>query len=495
MSDVRVRLAPSPTGPPHLGTAYTALFNLAFARKHGGRMVLRIEDTDRRRSRREYEDRLIEALRWLGLEWDEGPDVGGNFGPYRQSERIEIYQKHAQQLVGAGRAYYCYCTPERLDALRSEQKRQKQKLGYDGHCRDLGSDAAGRDQPRDSPYVIRMKVPAQGTMVINDSLRGEIEFDFANLDDQVIIKSDGFPTYHLAVVVDDHLMDITHVIRGEDWINSSPKHWLLYRYFGWEPPEHTHLPLLLNPDGSKMSKRRNPTSVEYYRKAGYWGPALRNYLGLMNCASPGEEEKFSFAEMVEKFSIGRIRLGGAIFDLQKLDWLNGRYLREEMAPESLLRGMKKWLLNDDYFSRIIPLMQPRMDTFGDFMVRCAFFFARQVTFEAQDLVPKKRKPEEVVQVLQTVLWSLEELDSWERNLVESAIRRAAEFWGWPIRDITSPLFTAVMGQRVGPPLYESAALLGIDLTRARLLQAIEALGGISKKKAARLEKEWKSSRR
>ena len=236
MSDVRVRLAPSPTGPPHLGTAYTALFNLAFARKHGGRMVLRIEDTDRRRSRREYENRLIEALRWLGLEWDEGPDVGGNFGPYRQSERMEIYQKHAQQLVDAGHAYYCYCTPERLDALRSEQKRQKQKLGYDGHCRDLGSDAAGRDQPRDSPYVIRMKVPAQGTMVIDDSLRGEIEFDFANLDDQVILKSDGFPTYHLAVVVDDHLMDITHVIRGEDWINSSPKHWLLYRYFGWEPP-------------------------------------------------------------------------------------------------------------------------------------------------------------------------------------------------------------------------------------------------------------------
>ena len=495
MSDVRVRLAPSPTGPPHLGTAYTALFNLAFARKHGGRMVLRIEDTDRRRSRREYENRLIEALRWLGLEWDEGPDVGGNFGPYRQSERMEIYQKHAQQLVDAGHAYYCYCTPERLDALRSEQKRQKQKLGYDGHCRDLGSDAAGRDQPRDSPYVIRMKVPAQGTMVIDDSLRGEIEFDFANLDDQVILKSDGFPTYHLAVVVDDHLMDITHVIRGEDWINSSPKHWLLYRYFGWEPPEHTHLPLLLNPDGSKMSKRRNPTSVEYYRKAGYWGPALRNYLGLMNCASPGEEEKFSFAEMVEQFSIGRIRLGGAIFDLQKLDWLNGRYLREDMAPESLLQGMKKWLLNDDYLSRIVPLMQPRMDTFGDFMVRCAFFFARQVTFEAQDLVPKKRTPEEVVQVLQTVLWSLEELDSWERDLVESAIRRVAEFWSWPIRDITSPLFTAVMGQRVGPPLYESTALLGIDLTRARLLQAIEALGGISKKKAARLEKEWNSSRR
>ena len=289
-------------------------------------------------------------------------------------------------------------------------------------------------------------------------------------------------------------MNITHVIRGEDWINSSPKHWLLYRYLGWDPPEHTHLPLLLNPDGSKMSKRRNPTSVEYYRKAGYWGPALRNYLGLMNCASPGEEEKFSFAEMVEQFNIDRIRLGGAIFDLQKLDWLNGRYLREDLAPESLFQGMKKWLLNDDYLSRIIPLMQPRMDTFGDFMERCAFFFARKVTFEAQDLVPKKRKPEEVVQVFQTVLWSLEELDSWDGHLVESALKRVAEYWGWPIRDITSPLFTAIMGQRVGPPLYESTALLGIDLTRARLLQAIEALGGLSKKKAARLEKDWHGSR-
>ncbi len=490
MSTVRVRIAPSPTGPPHVGTAYIALFNLAFARRHGGRLILRIEDTDQSRSRPEYEERILDALRWLDLAWDEGPDVGGPCGPYRQSERLETYQTHVRKLVDAGHAYYCFCTAERLDALRAEQRSNKQRLGYDGHCRELPAVEVEDKLGQQTPHVIRLKVPRQGTCTLNDTLRGEISFEYAHLDDQILLKSDGFPTYHLAVVVDDHLMGITHVIRGEDWINSAPKHLLLYHCFAWEPPVHTHLSLLLNPDRSKMSKRRNPTSIDYYRKAGYLGPALCNYLALMAYPPLGEEEKFSFAQLVEHFDLDRINLGGSIFDLEKLDWLNGRYLREDLTPAALLKEMKQWLLNDDYLAPMMPLMQPRMETLGDFMAKCSFFLARKVECQAGDLVPKKRTPEEVASVLQTVLWALETTLPWNRDAVEEAIKKVSEFWEWPIRDLTAPLFVAVMGQQVGPPLFESVALLGLDLTRARLLDAINVLGGLSKKKASKLEKDW-----
>ena len=316
MSEVRVRLAPSPTGPPHVGTAYTALFNLAFARKHGGKFILRIEDTDQTRSRPEYEKRLMDALRWLGIDWDEGPDIGGPHAPYRQSERLEIYQKYARQLVDQGHAYYCFCTSERLAELRAEQRRNKQQqLGYDGHCRELPAAEVEEKLDQGLPSVVRLMVPDEGICVLQDVLRGDISFEYRLLDDQILLKSDGFPTYHLAVVVDDHLMGITHVIRGEDWIPSAPKHLLLYQRFGWAPPVYVHQPLLLNPDGSKLSKRRNPTSIDYYRRAGYLGPALRNFLGLMTIAPPGEEDKFSLEKMIEHFDLSRIRLGGCIFDL------------------------------------------------------------------------------------------------------------------------------------------------------------------------------------
>ena len=494
MSTVRVRLAPSPTGPLHVGNAYIALFNLAFARKHGGEFVLRIEDTDQGRSQIEYEERLQDALRWLGLNWDEGPDIGGPCAPYRQSERLDTYRDHLGQLVDQGHAYPCFCTPERLDTLRAEQARNKQKLGYDGYCRDLPATQVKEKLARGTPHVVRLKVPRQGTCTMADTLRGEISFEYHLLDDQVLLKSDGFPTYHLAVVIDDHLMGITHVIRGEEWINSAPKHLLLYQCFGWDPPSHTHLPLLLNPDGSKMSKRRNPTAVDYYRRAGYLSTALCNYLALMAYPPLGEEEKFSFAQLVEHFDLDRINLGGSIFDLEKLDWLNGRYLREDLEPTAVLDEMKQWLLNDDYLAAMIPLMQPRMETLGDFMEKCWFFFARKVECSAAELVPKKRQPEEVVQVLQTVLWSLERALPWNRDAIEAAIKEVSAFWDWPIRDVTAPLFVAIMGQRVGPPLFESIELLGIDLTRARLLDAIDALGGLSKKKAARLEKNWHGPR-
>ncbi len=496
MAEVRVRIAPSPTGAPHVGTAYIALFNLAFARAQGGRFILRIEDTDQSRSRSEYETQLLSSLRWLGFDWDEGPDVGGPHGPYRQSERLEIYQRYARQLVEDGHAYHCFCTPERLQDLRAEQAREGGRSGYDGHCRELPqAEVEQQLAASTTSHVIRLKMPLEGTCQFEDQLRGEISFDYANLDDQVLLKSDGFPTYHLAVVVDDREMGITHVIRGEEWINSMPKHLLLYSQFGWEPPEHIHLPLLLNPDRSKMSKRRNPTSIDYYRAAGYLPQAMLNYLALMAYPPAGDggegEEKFSIDSLAERFDLNRINLGGSVFDLEKLSWLNGRYIREDLSSAQLLQELKAWSLNDDYIQQMVPLMQQRMDTLGDFMPVCGFFFSNGVDASVAELTSAiKREPDEILQMLQTVVWSLDAVDTWNRDGVEAALARTAAFWEWPIRDVTKPLFIAIMGQSAGPPLYESVALLGIELTRVRLRSAVDTLGGLSKKKERSLEKKW-----
>ncbi len=493
MSEVRVRLAPSPTGPTHVGTAYQGLFDLLYVKKYGGQFVLRIEDTDQTRSRREYEEALIQSLRWIGLEWDEGPDVGGPYGPYRQSERLALYRQHVDQLVDAGHAYPCFCSAERLAALRAEQSQNKGRLGYDRHCIHLDKDEVGRRVASGEAHVIRLKMPRQGTCIVRDRLRGTVALDYAQSDDQVLLKSDGFPTYHLAAVVDDHHMRITHVIRGEEWITSTPKHLVLYEAFGWPPPEYMHLPLLLNPDGTKMSKRRNPTSIEYYRRAGYLSDALLNYLALMAYPPLGEEEKFSLEQLTEHFDADRINLGGSIFDLEKLNWLNGRYLREERTAEQVLGELKAWMLNDEFVAQIVPLLQQRMETLGDFMPKAAFFWAREVFPVADDLVPKKRTQEEVVEMLQTAIWTLDALLDWNREPIELAVRSIAEYWSWPVRDVTVPLTAALVGSRVGPPLFDTAHLLGQDIVRMRLLQAINALGGLSKKKAAKLEKEWRPS--
>ena len=496
MSNVRVRVAPSPTGAPHVGTAYIALFNLAFARCHGGKLVLRIEDTDQARSKPEHEARLISSMRWLGLDWDEGPDVGGELGPFRQSERLHIYAQYARQLVDAGHAYYSFATAAELAAWRAGGQAAGEPAPFESE-RDADPAQSRQRAESGGDFVIRMKMPREGTCVIQDMLRDPISIEYAGLDDQVLLKSDGFPTYHLAVVVDDHLMGITHIIRGEEWINSTPKHLLLYEWFGWDAPQHAHLPLLLNPDRSKMSKRRNPTSIDYYRRAGYLPAALLNYLALM--AYPpiaGEggagEEKESFQDLVQRFDLQKINLGGSVFDPEKLNWLNGRYLREDLTPEQLLTALREWALNDDYLRQIIPLMQSRMETLGDLMPKCTFFFSRQVEPALEDLLPKGREAADVASLLQTAVWSLETVVPWKRDAIEAALKRVSEFWGWPIRDVTRPMFTAVMGQPVGPPLYESIELLDVDLTRTRLLAAIDTLGGVSKKKAKKLEKDWSS---
>ena len=320
---VRTRIAPSPTGDPHVGTAYVALFNLAMARHHGGRFVLRIEDTDRQRSNPFSERMIFESLRWLGLEWDEGPEVGGEHGPYRQSERSEIYRDHAERLVASHDAYPCFCTPERLAELRERQRAEKLQLGYDRHCRGIDPSDAARRCAAGEAHVIRLAMPTEGTLEVRDTLRGAIEFDAAQMDDQVLVKSDGFPTYHLANVVDDHLMAISHVIRAEEWIPSLPKHVRMYEAFGWTQPEFCHLPLLRNADRSKISKRKNPVSITHYRRAGFLPEAMLNYLALMGWTMPDEREEFTLDEFIAAFDLGRISLGGPVFDLDKLTWLNG----------------------------------------------------------------------------------------------------------------------------------------------------------------------------
>ena len=485
---VRVRVAPSPTGDPHVGTAYQALFNYAFARKQGGQFVLRIEDTDQARSGRHFEAAILESLRWLGLQWDEGPDIGGPYAPYRQSERTAIYVQHVEQLLEAGHAYRCFCTKERLDQMRLENK-DKGTAGYDRHCRTISPSESAQRAQSNTPYVVRMKVPVSGECVMQDLLRGTIRKDWETIDDQVLLKSDGFPTYHLANVVDDHLMDISHVIRGEEWINSVPKHQLLYEYFGWKPPVFCHLPLLRNNDAtrSKLSKRKNPTSVNYYRRAGFLPETLVNFLGLMGGTKTGGDEKFTLEEFVQSFRLEEVSLGGPVFDVQKLRWLNGRYIRENYDAPRLREALQRWALSDDMLERIIPLVQPRLDTFSDWGYLTAFFFADAVPVAQEKLQLKGKTQEELSHILQMALWRLEQQQDFRSAKLEETFRDLAEKLQVKLGDLTRPFYVAMTGMEAAPPLFQSMEILGSDLVRMRLRRAIDSLGGISGKKLKTLE--------
>ena len=324
---VRVRIAPSPTGDPHVGTAYIGLFNYAFAKHNQGDFLLRIEDTDRTRFSGDSEQQIFDSMKWLGLNYDEGPDVGGDKGPYRQSERFHIYKEYAEKLVEKGEAYYCFCTSERLQKLRDRQVAMKQAPGYDGHCRNLTAEEVKSKLEAGEAYVIRLRMPYEGETIVKDELRGNIIFENSKIDDQVLLKSDGFPTYHLANIVDDYLMGITHVIRAEEWIASTPKHIQLYKAFGWEEPKWYHMPLLRNADKTKISKRKNPVSLNYYREEGYLREGLLNFLALMGWSLGGDKEIFTLDEMIENFSFDRISLGGPVFDLVKLGWVNNHHMR------------------------------------------------------------------------------------------------------------------------------------------------------------------------
>jgi glutamyl-tRNA synthetase len=481
---VRVRIAPSPTGDPHVGTAYIALFNYAFARHSGGKFLLRIEDTDRERSTPESEQAILDSLRWIGLAWDEGPDVGGPFAPYRQSERADIYRKWTADLVSKKAAYPCFCTAERLDALRLEQRAKKMDFGYDGACRNLPEAAVREKLAAGAPHVIRLAVPREGETRVHDFIRGEVVFQNASVDDQVLLKSDGFPTYHLANVVDDHLMGITHVIRAEEWISSTPKHVLLYRAFGWEPPVFVHMPLLRNKDKSKISKRKNPTSLLWYREQGYLPEALLNFLGLMGWSIAEDREVFALDEMIREFSWDRISTSGPVFDLQKLDWLNGVYIRN-LAPAELVRRIRENVLKDGApddatVLKTIPLVHERMKKLSDWIPLTRFLFSDEVNPSPADLVPKKCAPADAQKCLDAVVAALQSAPDWQTDALEASCRALANVLLMKEKDIFMCMRVAVTGTAVSPPLFQSLELLGREKTLARLACARALLGGAAK---------------
>lgn len=488
-------MAPSPTGEPHIGTAYIALFNYAFARHHGGQFVLRIEDTDQERSSVTSEQAIMDALKWTGLSWDEGPDCGGSYGPYRQSERTETYRQHVEELVANGHAYPCFCTRERLQALREEQERSKRQIGYDGHCANLPADEVALRLKAGESHVIRLRTPQEGACVIRDRFRGEIEIDWSTVDDQILMKADGYPTYHLANVVDDHLMQITHVMRGEEWISSTPKHLWLYEAFGWTAPEFAHLPLLRNPDKSKLSKRKNPTGILYYRDAGYLPEALLNFLGLMAYRPAGDEEVFSLEQMVASFDLERVSLGGPVFDVQKLQSFNGRYIREH-SVEGLYERVRDWRLNADYVRDVLRLAQPRLNQLTDFMPLAGFMFADDVNPDATLMTEGADEPIVVANWLQIARWELERATQWDDETIQRVFRRMAEVESVKLKKLLPPFFVAVSGTKVSLPLFDAMVLLGRGVTLQRLQRAQEVLKaagvGLSGKAVKRLQSEYQN---
>ena len=483
---IRVRIAPSPTGDPHVGTAYIGLLNYIFAKQRGGQFVLRIEDTDRTRFVASSEQMIFDALKWIGLTWDEGPDVGGPYGPYRQSERSSIYREHAEILLANHTAYRCFCTAEDLEAARERQKAAKLPPRYDGHCRHLTPDQLAENLAAGKPFVIRLKVPLEGATTFRDELRNDIRFDHNNVDDQVLMKSDGFPTYHLANVVDDHLMHITDVIRAEEWISATPKHVLLYNAFGWELPKFWHMPLLRNIDKSKISKRKNPVSLVYYRESGYLPEALLNFLGLMGggMAQPTEQEivskglntkegdLFSLPEMLAKYDFQRISLGGPVFDLVKLKWLNGEYLRK-LTPDAFFAALRQTILSDSYIRSIAPLVQARMETLGQFGDMTSFFFSDNISPPESVWLPKKRTFEETVAFAAEQLATLEAAN-WDAVSIETTLKELGEARQWSVKENFMLLRAILTGSTTSPPLTESLVVFGKSRTLDRLRRFLEA---------------------
>jgi glutamyl-tRNA synthetase len=478
---IRVRIAPSPTGDPHVGTAYIGLLNYIYARQRGGKFVLRIEDTDRTRFVPTSEQMIFNSLRWLGLTWDEGPDVGGPHGPYRQSERTEIYREHAELLLSNGTAYRCFCTPEELEAVRKQQIAAKLPPRYPGTCRHLSPDQIAANQAANKPHTIRLAIPPHGvdttaSTTFRDELRGEITFDHNNVDDQVLMKSDGFPTSHLANVVDDHLMQITDVIRAEEWISSTPKHVLLYKAFGWEQPRFWHMPLLRNIDKSKISKRKNPVSLIYYQQAGFLPEAIINFLGLMGGGMPADinngTEQFTLAEMVEHFVFTNIRLGGPVFDLTKLKWLNGEYLRK-LTPEQFYAELRKTILSDAYLSQIAPLIQTRIETLGQFGDLTTFFFRDDVLPTQEVFLPKKRTLEETLAFATEQLATLEATD-WTHEALEPALKKLGEEKQWSVKENFMLLRAIITGSTMSPPLLESMIVFGKARSLDRVRRFLDA---------------------
>lgn len=475
---VRVRFAPSPTGAPHVGNLRTALFNWLWARHTGGKFVLRVEDTDQAREVENGLELIIESLRFLGLDWDEGPDVGGPYGPYRQSERLSIYQQHGQELVAKGAAYYCYCTPERLEQMRKEQQARGEPTRYDRRCRWYTAEERARHEAAGEPRVVRLAVPLKGETTLHDFIHGDITIQNKDVDDQVLMKSDGFPTYHMAVVVDDHLMQITHVMRGDDWIPSFPKHILLYQAFGWEPPLHGHVPNVMGPDKRKLSKRHGATSVIQFREQGYLSETLLNFLALMGWSYDDHTELFTRQQLIELFTLDKIGKSPAVFDLAKLDWMNGYYIRS-LEPDDLAGRLMPFLdragLKADRATvrAIVPLVQERLKRLDEIVGWVDFVFMDKLEYEPDLLIGPKMTAAGTLKALRAAQSVLESPAVWDDEAgMEGELRAAAEGLGLKQGQFFGVLRVAATGKTVTPPLVGTLRVLGRDKTLARMGQAL-----------------------
>ncbi len=494
---VRVRIAPSPTGDPHVGTAYIGLFNYAFAKHNQGDFLLRIEDTDRTRFSGDSEQQIFDAMKWLGLNYDEGPDVGGDKGPYRQSERFHIYKEYAEKLVENGEAYYCFCTPERLQKLRDRQVAMKQAPGYDGHCRNLTAEEVKSKLEAGEAYVIRLRMPYEGETIVKDELRGNIIFENSKIDDQVLLKSDGFPTYHLANIVDDYLMGITHVIRAEEWIASTPKHIQLYRAFGWEEPKWYHMPLLRNADKTKISKRKNPVSLNYYREEGYLREGLLNFLALMGWSLGGDKEIFTLDEMIENFSFDRISLGGPVFDLVKLGWVNNHHMRlkniDELTKLALPYYIAKGYYKDENLSeieynklkRIVEITREGAQTLKELPKLSSIYFEDEFELPIIDETMNKKERKSIEKLkssLETEIGKksialfVEKISKQNEDISEekakTILTELQEELGEGPGAVIMPLRAVVTGKARGADLYTVISIIGKKRTLDRVARFI-----------------------
>ncbi len=472
---VRTRIAPSPTGLPHIGNFRTIVFNWLFARHHCGKFVVRIEDTDVARRVEGAIEAMLDGLRWLGLDWDEGPEVGGPHGPYLQSQRLPIYKEHADRLIAQGDAYHCFCSPERLAAMRQEQQRRKEPPGYDRLCRSLTAAEVRAKLDEGIVPVTRFKVPLEGSTSFHDLIHGDITFPNAALDDFVLIKSDGYPTYHMAHLVDDHLMQITHVMRADEWISSTPRHVLLYRAFGWEPPKFAHVPQILGPDRSKLSKRHGATSVLAYRDMGYLPEAMLNYLALLGWAFDATTEIMSREELIRYFSIEKINKTGAIFDVTKLDWMNGYYIRQLTVSDLTSRVMPyleaAGLATErdrGYVEQVIPLVQERIRKLSDAVEFTDFFFADSLEFDSSLLIQKGMTAESSLAALRAARERVAGLARWDRTALEELLRPLAEELGVKTGQLFGVLRVASTGRTAAPPLFETMEVLGRERVMPRL---------------------------
>ena len=485
-NSVRVRYAPSPTGYPHVGNIRTALFNWLFARHSGGSFIVRIEDTDVARKVKGTVEAILEGLSWLGLDWDEGPDVGGKFGPYFQSQRLELYHELAERLVSQGDAYYCYCSPQRLEEMRAEQVRRKQPPGYDRHCRNLSREEQSRREAEGVTPVVRFKTPLEGQTKVNDLIRGEVVFENNTIDDFVLLKSDGYPTYHLANVVDDHLMEISHVLRAEEWLSSTPRHLFLYQALGFEPPQFAHLPMLLGADRAKLSKRHGAVSITDYREQGYLPEAMVNFLALLGWSLDDKTELLSRQELINNFSLERVSRTAAIFNRDKLNWMNGVYIRRlsledftQRAIPFLESGLPKEVnrpISKEYVSRIVPLTRERINTLAEAATYANFFFLDKLKYDASLLIGKKMTIETTLKALKVAQEKLSLLESFDHDSLEGTLRPLADELGLNAGQLFSPLRVATTGRTAAPPLFETMMVLGKERCLERIRVAIEKLG-------------------